>query len=98
MVLDFFHREGVNPSVMQAVYRVLRREMIVGGRFCRRMGLKSSGPAALSCLKEWMAWVMSLSFIQGKSKRGRRGAEGGRALSRIVREMLVHQGLKGCPN
>ena len=52
MVLDFFHREGVNPSVMQAVYRDLRREMIMGGRLCRRMGLKSSGPAALLCLKE----------------------------------------------
>ena len=66
--------EEVNPSV-QAVYRVSRREMIEGRRFCRRMGLKSSGPAALSCLKEWMAWVMSLSFIQGKFRRGRRGAE-----------------------
>ena len=52
MVLDFFHREGVYPSVMQAVYRDFRREMIIGGRFCKRMGLKSSGPAALSCLKE----------------------------------------------
>ena len=41
------------------------------------MGLKSSGPAALSCLKECMAWVMSLSLIQGKSDRGNRGAEGG---------------------
>ena len=76
MVLDVFHREGVIPSVIQAVYRVFKREMIEGGRFCRRMGLKSSGPAALSCLKEWMAWVMSLSFIQGKFKRDRRGAEG----------------------
>ena len=40
------------------------------------MGLKSSGPAALSCLKECMAWVISLSLIQGKSVRGLRGAEG----------------------
>ena len=39
------------------------------------MGLKSSGPAALSCLKECMACVMSLSVIQGKSERGTRGAE-----------------------
>ena len=52
MVLDFFHREGVNPSVIQAVYRVFRREIIGGGRFCKRMGSKSSGPAVLSCLKE----------------------------------------------
>jgi hypothetical protein len=97
MVLDFFHREGVKPSVIQAVYRVFRRVMIGGGRFCRRMGLKSSGPAALSCLNEWMAWVMSLSLIQGKSKRGCEGAEGrGGALSGVTREMLVHQGLKRC--
>ena len=47
----------------------------MGGRFCSKMGLKSSGPAALSCLKECMDWVMSLSFIQGKSRRGLRGAE-----------------------
>ena len=76
IVLDVFHREGVNPRVRQAVYRDFSREMIEGGRFCRRMGLKSSGPAALSCLKEWMAWVMILSLIQGKSNRGSRGAEG----------------------
>ena len=61
---------------MQAVNRVFKREMMEGGRFCRRMGLRSSGPAALSCLKECIAWVMSLSLIQGKSRRGLRGAEG----------------------
>ena len=76
IVLDVFHREGVYPRVMQAVYRVFSREMMEGGRLCKRMGLKSSGPAALSCLKEYMAWVMSLSLIQGKSKRGLKGAEG----------------------
>ena len=76
IVLEVFHREGVNPSVIQAEYKVFSREMIEGGSLCRRMGLKSSGPAALSCLKEWMAWVMSLSLIQEKFKRGRKGAEG----------------------
>ena len=40
------------------------------------MGLKSSGPAALSCLNECIAWIMSLSLIQGKSRRELRGAEG----------------------
>ena len=76
IVLEDFHREGVNPREIQAVKRDFSREMMEGGRFCKRMGLKSSGPAALSCLKECMAWVMSLSFIQGKSRRGLRGAEG----------------------
>ena len=61
---------------MQAVNRVFKREMMEGGRFWRRMGLRSSGPAALSCLKECIAWVMSLSLIQGKSRRGLKGAEG----------------------
>ena len=75
IVLEDFHREGVNPREMQAVKRVFSREMMEGGRFCRRMGLKSSGPAALSCLKECIAWKMSLSLIQGKSRMGLKGAE-----------------------
>ena len=72
-------------------------EIMEGGRFCRRMGLKSSGPAALSCLKECMAWVMRLSFIQGKSRRGLRGAEGvgGGTVDGVIREVLIYQGLKG---
>ena len=33
IVLDVFHREGVYPSVIQAVYRVLSLEITKGGRF-----------------------------------------------------------------
>ena len=85
---------------MQAVNRVFKREMMEGGRFCRRMGLRSSGPAALSCLKECIAWVMSLSLIQGKSRRGLRGAEGvgGGTMGGVVREVFVNQSLKGSPD
>ena len=39
--------------------------MILGGRFCRRIGFSSSGPAALSLPKEWKACCINESVIHG---------------------------------
>ena len=58
-------------------------DITTGGRFCRRIGLKSSGPAALSFLKEWMAWEISLSVIHGMFGREMGGEEGGRGVMSI---------------
>ena len=33
-----------------------------------------------------------------KGPKGGRGRRGERALSRVIREVFIHQGLKGCPN
>ena len=63
------------------MYRVLSLEINKGGRFWRRMGLKLSGPAALSFLNKWMAWEISLSVIQGMLRREMAGDRGGQGAS-----------------
>ena len=83
--------------MIQAVYRVFILDITVGGRFWRRIGLKSSGPAALSFLNELMAKEISLSEIQGILVRVMAGERGGRGglVCRVTREVFIYQGFKG---
>ncbi len=65
MALDVLQWDGVDPILIHAVYICLMNSMALWGRFCRTIGLRSSGPAALCFWNEDKDCLMSVSVIHG---------------------------------
>jgi hypothetical protein len=77
MTLDCVQRLGTYPIAMDTLYRVHRLSSVLGGKFCRTIGLSSSGPAVFWGPNSPIASVSLVTLINSRSLCSRSTVIGG---------------------